>query len=169
MSMLFLRILRDIRAKHRDTQCRFSTKVLRRGPNECWLWLGRRNGPSPRQDGSVRPPYGTFEMRGRVLYAHRWALFGVAALTRKDKALHTCDNSLCCNPAHLYAGTTADNLRDAEQRARIGRIRGRFVKVAPHIGDVIHSSLNAGPVTLVEPWAGSLHVISANDTTGALL
>lgn len=166
--MFFLGILRDMRAQYRDVQRRFVPKVDRRGPDECWSWLARRNGPSPRADGTMRDSYGTFQVRGRVVYAHRWALFGIAALTRKDKALHHCDTPLCCNPAHMYAGTGSDNLRDAEERARVTRIRGRFARVRPHIGDLIHlgptrssSSLDA----CAEPvdFSGKSHPIAAND------
>jgi len=32
--------------------------------------------------------------------------------------LHHCDNKLCFNPAHLYNGTHADNMRDREKRGQ---------------------------------------------------
>lgn len=80
------------------------------GPNACWPWTG-----SHRKAG-----YGQFMRGWRVLFAHREALerqlgrpLGVG-----EYALHHCDNPPCCNPAHLYAGSAADNNRDAVARGR---------------------------------------------------
>lgn len=36
-----------------------------------------------------------------------------------------CDNRRCCNPAHVYMGTSKENMRDLSERGRPG---GRFEK-----------------------------------------
>ena len=33
--------------------------------------------------------------------------------------MHTCDNKMCINPAHLREGTAADNIRDAANKNRM--------------------------------------------------
>lgn len=38
-------------------------------------------------------------------------------------ACHTCDNVVCCNPAHIYDGSYASNTQDKVERFRTGRIK----------------------------------------------
>jgi len=80
------------------------------GANGCWMWLGNRD------DGG----YGRFGRNGKVERAHRIALEDKLGrpIRKGFGALHRCDNSSCVNPAHLYEGTPADNLRDVFERGR---------------------------------------------------
>lgn len=93
---------------------RFWSKVDRSaGPDGCWLWT------RPAKNTG----YGQFWAGGRGVAPHRFAL--ELALGRPVTAgafvLHSCDNRLCCNPAHLREGTPAENTRDAMARDRLSR------------------------------------------------
>jgi len=61
--------------------------------------------------------------------AHRVAYVIINGDTRLN-VLHTCDNPLCCNPKHLYAGTQDDNIRDREICNRTARLYGEENKRA---------------------------------------
>jgi hypothetical protein len=93
---------------------RFWPKVERRGPDECWLWLG----------AAVPEGYGRFCVSGRPLIpAHRFA-YSLATGTPLDamiglEVLHSCDNPPCVNPAHLSLGTRQDNMQDASRKGRL--------------------------------------------------
>lgn len=88
---------------------RFWSKVDRRGPDECWEWTRARN----------ELGYGRFRFRGCLYYAHRmaWELVN-GPVPEALEVCHTCDNPPCCNPAHLFVGTHADNLGDMATKGR---------------------------------------------------
>jgi HNH endonuclease len=94
----------------RDSE-RFWSKVDRSGgPDACWPWLKHRN---PKGYGQA--------WDGRSLQlAHRvaWELVN-GPIPDGLSALHRCDNPPCCNPAHIFLGTQADNIADAARKERL--------------------------------------------------
>lgn len=93
-----------------SVQARFWTKVEKRGPDDCWPWVGGTN-------ASRR---GQFNLGGTRVYAPRISLLlnGCAPTDPADMACHTCDNPNCVNPAHLWWGSRSANMLDAAKKGR---------------------------------------------------
>jgi hypothetical protein len=109
----------DLRALFRSVGWRFWSKVDIREPHECWPWKGYR---LPRG-------YGVFCANGKATTAHRFAYelqFG-EAIPEGKFGCHSCDSPGCCNPAHVWPGTHAENMADAKAK---GRMMGRKARQA---------------------------------------
>lgn len=81
------------------------------GDDACW----------PITKGIGSKGYGRLTVEGRKKLAHRIML--ELKLNRRlnsgECSLHRCDNPPCCNPAHLFPGTKADNMKDAVAKGRM--------------------------------------------------
>lgn len=88
---------------------RFWAKVSRRGPDECWPWLGSQ----------MAGGYGQMKYKQRNRRSHVIAYeFVNGAVPEGLFVCHACDNPICCNPAHLWLGTAQDNSTDMVRKGR---------------------------------------------------
>ena len=62
--------------------------------------------------------YGRTWALGKQWSTHRLALELEGISTTGHCVLHSCDNRLCCNPAHLRLGTQQENMQDMVSKGR---------------------------------------------------
>lgn len=71
----------------------------------CWLWIGK----------STTKGYG--KLGNSAAHRVSWELTN-GPIPNGLWVLHRCDTPLCCNPAHLFLGTNADNSADMVAKDR---------------------------------------------------
>jgi hypothetical protein len=92
---------------------RFWRKVNKSGPahpayGPCWVWTG----------GRFKSGYGVIYVGGKNVKVHRYSYILAVGDPGALNVLHKCDTPLCVNPAHLFLGDHADNVRDMVSKCR---------------------------------------------------
>lgn len=108
---------------------RFWRFVDKNGPviypelGKCWIWTGGTNGK-----------YGWFwngkvsERASKFSYNQEYGL-----IPDGKEICHRCDNPICINPKHLYAGTRSQNVQDCVRRGRHVTKIGLWFKEHPRL------------------------------------
>lgn len=89
---------------------KFWSKIDQSSRDGCWPWLGYAGDRG----------YGVYAYaKGSKKRSHRIA-YELATGPIPDGMIvcHSCDNPRCCNPAHLWLGTDADNNADRQAKGR---------------------------------------------------
>ena len=86
--------------------------------NTCWLWTASKD-----TNG-----YGQFSVKGRDVTVHRFSYELHKGKIPKGSwygttcVLHKCDNTLCVNPKHLFLGSQQENIKDRDNKIKVGII-----------------------------------------------
>ena len=94
-----------------------------------WSHIKRGAGCWPWQASTFGNGRGQFVAGGKHFPAHRYAfLISKGPIPPGKEVCHSCDNPICCNPAHLWVGTHHENMLDAQAKKRLKGARGMVTK-----------------------------------------
>lgn len=89
---------------------RLLTRLVVDDVTDCWIWQG----------GKTNIGYGLIRDGKKMRTVHRvsYEEHNQIKIPSGMSILHSCDNTLCANPAHLRVGTHQQNMQDMFARGR---------------------------------------------------
>lgn len=95
-----------------DARTYIETRIERIPESGCWIWM----------KGLTSEGYGQTWRHDGENFAHRLAYRTfIGPIPIGLFVCHTCDVKPCCNPAHLFIGTSDDNIADMLNKERNAR------------------------------------------------
>ena len=119
---------------------RLLSKIVVDSVTDCWIWQGGKNNIN----------YGMMRDGKKMRTVHRvsYEEHSQTKIPIGMSILHSCDNTLCANPAHLTIGTHQQNMRDMflKGRAKVfGGVGMRGKKqprtICPHCSKSVSNNL----------------------------
>jgi hypothetical protein len=109
----------QIKRTYEQQESRFWALVsISDDPDACWPYFSI---------DESKGGYGSAYFFGRKMIASRLALCFVHREPYDNPdwdACHSCDNPPCCNPNHLFKGTSKENIQDSMRKGRFRIMRG---------------------------------------------
>lgn len=105
--------MRKYKLQYRNVKEEFEKRTVKNTDTDCWNWIGTR---------SPKGGYGIFTCKPADIFKERahysaWKLYK-SDIEPNQRVLHSCDDSFCVNPDHLFL---SDKLGYAEYRVSKGR------------------------------------------------